>query len=239
MRRKAENRLDDIAEAAVTCFTDMGIKRTQMADVARTAGVSAGTLYLYVTSKEALFHLAVLKVCGRPLDRLALPLADPGIEKTVAVYAARVAEVAEWPALQEALNPGAKPDRTTLATIGGELYDILHEARRAVWLLDHCAREVPEFDALLSTDMRSHYRDDIAAVALKVAGRPGAPDPATRLSARLAIEIIAWAAMHRMKETPANLIDGLDEAGARKTATEGFAAILLAAAEHRYQVRIK
>ena len=230
MRRKAENRLEDIAEAAVTCFTDMGIKRTQMADVARTAGVSAGTLYLYVTSKEALFHLAILTVCGRPLDKLALPLADPGIGATVAVYAARVAEVAEWPALREALAPRAKPDRATLVAIGGELYDMLHEARRAIWLLDHCAREISEFDALLSTDMRSHYRDDIAAVALKAAGRQGKPDAALRLAARLAIEIIAWSAMHRMKETQANLIDGLDEAGARKTATESFAAIVLAAA---------
>lgn len=230
MRRKAENRLADIAEAAVTCFTDMGIKRTQMADVARTAGVSAGTLYLYVTSKEALFHLAILRVCRRPLDRLALPLADPGIGETVAVYAARVAEVAEWPALREALTPGAQPDRATLAAIGGELYDMLHEARRAVWLLDHCAREVPEFDALLSTDMRSHYRDDIAAVAMKAAGRKEAPDTPMRLAARLAIEIIAWSAMHRMKETPANLIEGLTETDTRKTATESFAAILLAAA---------
>ena len=230
MRRKAENRLEDIAEAAVTCFTDMGIKRTQMADVARTAGVSAGTLYLYVTSKEALFHLAILRVCGRPLDNLPLPLADPGIGETVSIYAARVAEVAEWPALRAALAPGAKPDRATLAAIGGELYDMLHEARRAIWLLDHCAREVPEFDALLSTGMRSHYRDDIATVALKAAGRTGAPDTALRLAARLAIEIIAWAAMHRTKETTANLIDGLDEAGARKTATESFAAVLLAAA---------
>jgi len=230
MRRKAENRLEDIAEAAVTCFTDMGIKRTQMADVARTAGVSAGTLYLYVTSKEALFHLAILRVCGRPLDKLALPLADPGIEATVAIYAARVAEVAEWPALREALAPGARPGHETLVAIGGELYDMLHEARRAIWLLDHCAREIPEFDALLSTDMRSHYRDDIAAVALKAAGRSGTPNTATRLAARLAIEIIAWSAMHRMKETRANLIDGLDEAGARKTATESFATVVLAAA---------
>ncbi|MDO8839687.1 MAG: helix-turn-helix domain-containing protein [Parvibaculum sp.] len=230
MRRKAGNRLEDIAEAAVACFTDMGIKRTQMADVARTAGVSAGTLYLYVASKEALFHLAILRVCDRPLDKLALPLTDPGIEETVAVYAARVAEVAEWPALRAARAPGARPGHETLVAIGGELYDMLHEARRAIWLLDHCAREIPAFDSLLSTDMRGHYRDDIAAVALKAAGRTGTPNAAIRLAARLAIEIIAWAAMHRMKETPANLIDGLDEAGARKTATESFAAVVLAAA---------
>ena len=229
-RKKASRKIEDIAEAAVACFTDTGIRRTQMADVAKAAHVSAGTLYLYVSSKEALFHLAILKVCGHPLDELTLPLADPGIAETVKVYATRVAEVARWPALREALAPGSSPGPDTLAAIGVELYDMLHEARRAIWLLDHCAPEIPEFDALLSTGMRSHYRDDIAAVALKAAGRTGTPGTALRLAARLAIEIIAWAAMHRTKESQANVIPGLGEAEARKTAADSFAALLTAAA---------
>lgn len=230
MRRKAENRLEDIAEAAVACFTDTGIRRTQMADVAKAAGVSAGTLYLYVSSKEALFYLAILKVAGHPLEKLTLPLTDPGIGEVVSVYASRVAEVAKWPALRDALAPGAAPGPETLAAIGTELYDMLHEARRAIWLLDHCAPEIPEFDALLSTDMRSHYRDDIAAVALKVASRPGTPGTALRLAARFAIEIVAWAAMHRTKESTANSIPGLGEEEAREAAANSFAALLNAAA---------
>ena len=229
-RKKAPQKIEDIAEAAVACFTDTGIRRTQMADVAKAAGVSTGTLYLYVTSKEALFHLAVLKVCGQPLDGLTLPLAEPGTGETVSVYAARVTEVAKWPALREALAPDAAPGPKALVAIGTELYDILHEARRAIWLLDHGAPELPEFDALLSTDMRSHYRDDIARVALKVSGRTGSPSIALRLAARFAIEIIAWAAMHRTKESAANSISGLSETEARKAAADSFAALLSAAA---------
>lgn len=227
MRKRAENRLEDITEAAVACFTEAGIRRTQMADVARRAGVSAGTLYLYVASKEALFHLAMLRVCGRPLDTLALPLAAPTITETVAVVAARMAEVAEWPVLRAALRPGAAPDRNTLVAIGEEVYDLLHPARRTIWLLDRCAPELPELDAFHAEGMRGQLRDNIARVALRAAGRDGQPPPALRLAARLAIEIIAWAAMHRLQESPANRIPDLDEAEARQAATRSFAATLL------------
>ena len=65
-RKKEPQKLEAIAEAAISCFTDLGVRRTQMTDVAKAAGVSAGTLYLYVSSKEALFHLAILRLCARP-----------------------------------------------------------------------------------------------------------------------------------------------------------------------------
>ncbi|MCF8470694.1 MAG: TetR/AcrR family transcriptional regulator, partial [Parvibaculum sp.] len=90
MSRKTENRLEDIAGAAVACFTANGIKRTQMADIARAAHVSAGTLYLYVTSKEAMSHLATLPVSDRPTGKPTLPLANPGVAETAAVITARI-----------------------------------------------------------------------------------------------------------------------------------------------------
>lgn len=230
-RKKAPQKIEDIAEAAIACFTDMGIRRTQMADVAKAAGVSAGTLYLYVTSKEALFHLAILKVCARPLDGLALPLADPGMKATAETFAARISEVRNWPALDGALKPRARVDRDTLRRIGTELYDMLHEARRAIWLVDRCAPEIPAFEQMHAKDLRARHRDHLASAAMKAAGRKGAPSPALRLAARLGIEIIAWAAMHRLRESDANRIGGLSEADARETAAESFAATLVNAAD--------
>lgn len=230
MSRKTENRLEDIAGAAVACFTANGIKRTQMADIARAAHVSTGTLYLYVTSKEALFHLAILRVCDRPIGKLTLPLANPGAAKTAAVVTARVNEVATLPSLRTALKPDARPDVAMLATIGGELYDILHDARRAIWLLDRCGPEIPELDRLHAEDIRGHYRDGIAAVALKVAGGKGQPSPELRLAARLANESIAFASMHRFRESPAHAIGGLSETQARSVAMQSFTAILMATA---------
>ncbi len=226
-RKKEPQKLEAIAEAAITCFTDLGIRRTQMADVAKAAGVSSGALYLYVSSKEALFHLAILKVCARPLEDLALPLADPGMAETVAVFTKRAAEIRHWPALDAAVKPKAKIGRETLREIGRELYDMLNDARRAIWLVDRCAAEIPEFEQLHARELRGSHRDKLASIAMKATGRKGAPDPATRLAARLAIEAIAWTAMHRMRESAANAIHGLSEVDAREASAEAFASTLL------------
>ena len=227
-RRKEPQKLEAIAEAAIACFTDLGIRRTQMADVAKAAGVSSGTLYLYVTSKEALFHLAVMKVCARPLDDVALPLADPGMKATAAVFAARTAEVRRWPTLDASLAPKARIGHETLLEIGRELYDMLTEARRAIWLIDRCSSEIPEFEQLHARELRGAHRDKLAAVAMKAAGRKGTPGPDVTLAARLAIEAIAWTSMHRLRESAANAITGLSEAEARETAAAVFAATLMA-----------
>ncbi len=47
---------DAIIEAADRLFARFGFRRTAMDDIAREAGVAKGTLYLYFTSKEALFR---------------------------------------------------------------------------------------------------------------------------------------------------------------------------------------
>lgn len=228
-RKKTAVKLEEIAEAAIACFSEMGIRRTQMADVAKAAGVSAGTLYLYVASKEALLHLAILQVCARPLAGLTLPLQDPGIGATVDIFAIRVKEVRRWPSFDAALVPGAEVDMNVLRAIGGELYGMLHEARRAIWLVDRCAREVPAFEQLHALDLRARHRDRLAEIALKFAGGSGAPTPEQKLAARLAIETVAWAAMHRLRETATNAIAELTADGARQTAVESFAVILATA----------
>ncbi|MCF8470528.1 MAG: hypothetical protein K9G30_07070, partial [Parvibaculum sp.] len=178
---------------------------------------------------EALFHLAILHVCDRPIGKLTLPLANPGVAETAAVITARIEEIAILPTLRAALEPDRHPDATVLATIGGELYDISHNARRAIWLLDRCGPEIPELDRLHAKDIRGRYRDGLAAVALKVAGGRGEPSPELRLAARIANESIAFASMHRFRESPAHAIGGLSETQARSVATQSFTAILIAA----------
>lgn len=47
---------DAIIEAAIPNFTKNGFDNTKMDDIAKTADVSKGTLYLYFPSKEELFY---------------------------------------------------------------------------------------------------------------------------------------------------------------------------------------
>lgn len=55
-QRRPEARPDEILDAAQQVFGEVGFARTRLDEVARLAGVSKGTLYLYFDSKETLFR---------------------------------------------------------------------------------------------------------------------------------------------------------------------------------------
>ena len=58
-RRRPDERPTEIIEAAFRAFGERGLAATRLEDVAREAGVSKGTIYLYFDSKEALFREVV------------------------------------------------------------------------------------------------------------------------------------------------------------------------------------
>ena len=58
-----------IAIAATEIFWRRGYRGTRTADVAAGAGMSAGSLFTYVESKEAMFHLVFLHGLGLLPDR--------------------------------------------------------------------------------------------------------------------------------------------------------------------------
>jgi AcrR family transcriptional regulator len=55
-QRRPDARPEEILDAAQTVFGECGFARTKLDDVARLAGVSKGTVYLYFDSKESLFR---------------------------------------------------------------------------------------------------------------------------------------------------------------------------------------
>ncbi len=57
--RRKEARPQELLNAALDHFVARGFAATRLDDVARSAGVSKGTLYLYFTSKEELFKAVV------------------------------------------------------------------------------------------------------------------------------------------------------------------------------------
>jgi AcrR family transcriptional regulator len=57
--RRKEARPQELLEAAIDLFVERGYAATRLEDVARRAGVSKGTLYLYYENKEELFKAVV------------------------------------------------------------------------------------------------------------------------------------------------------------------------------------
>jgi AcrR family transcriptional regulator len=58
-QRRKEARPQELLGAALTLFVEKGFAATRSEEVARAAGVSKGTLYLYYPSKEELFKAVV------------------------------------------------------------------------------------------------------------------------------------------------------------------------------------
>lgn len=57
--RRKEARPSELTAAALSLFVERGFAATRLEDVARRAGVSKGTLYLYFANKEELFKAVI------------------------------------------------------------------------------------------------------------------------------------------------------------------------------------
>lgn len=58
-RRRPEHRPQQIIEAALEVFGECGLAKARLDDIAKRAGVSKGTIYLYFPNKEELFREVV------------------------------------------------------------------------------------------------------------------------------------------------------------------------------------
>jgi AcrR family transcriptional regulator len=82
-QRRAEDRPREICSAALEVFSERGFAAARLDEIARRAGVSKGTLYLYFKDKEDLFRAVVRDTVVPNIDRFRaivedadLPFAD-------------------------------------------------------------------------------------------------------------------------------------------------------------------
>ena len=82
-RRRKDERPRDIVAAALSVFTEKGFAGARIEEIARRAGVSKGTLYLYFETKEDMFRAVVREVVAPNVETvraafltLDLPFAD-------------------------------------------------------------------------------------------------------------------------------------------------------------------
>jgi AcrR family transcriptional regulator len=204
------DRFEDLVEAATSVFLEQGYRRAQIADVAARMGVAKGTIYLYVESKEALFHAVVDHADRRePVDLPdSLPVPTPPAGATLELVRKRVAE-AGLPVLTEALDRRRVGDvREELEVIVRELYALLAEHRVGIKLLDRCASDHPELAAVWygagregTLALLTRYLED------RIRRRRLPPVEAPAVSARIVLETAVFWAVHRHWDPSPQAVD--------------------------------
>ena len=75
-RRLPEERPRQIIEAALEVFSEHGLAAARLEDIAKLAGVSKGTIYLYFPNKEALFSEMVREMVGESITSAQIRIAS-------------------------------------------------------------------------------------------------------------------------------------------------------------------
>jgi AcrR family transcriptional regulator len=220
-RRNGVGTTRDVARAALECFTAGGFRLTQIAHVSERMGVSVGSIYRFVESKEALFHIAALEAVDQLPDALPTPVSVAGSQDTVAAIGTLISRERLWPVLRGAISGAAPPDpKAEARAIAGELYDAISARARLILLLDRCAGDIPELAELFDRRIRHPLIDDLVTWVMRRALIPGSQRADCAALARGAMEAIAWLAKTRLCDRTA---DAITEDQAREAAVRIFA----------------
>ncbi len=202
-------RLLAIATEAGKEFRRAGYRGTRTADVAAKAGMSAGSIFTYVESKEALFHLVFLHGFGYLSESLPdLPLATPAPGETVALIEQSLRKV-PVPRVRAALREKRPSDvAAELRGIVEERYDIVDRLWPILAVVERCAAELPELEAFYFQRTRTAYFARLTQY-LRERAQAGylRPMPDAAIAARLITESIAWFAWKRHEGRDALLYD--------------------------------
>src|SRR6476646_1527267 len=85
-RRLPEERPRQILDAALAVFGERGLAGARLDDIARRAGVSKGTIYLYFPNKEELFREVVRAIVVDQLHQAAANVGDGNPEDQLKRY---------------------------------------------------------------------------------------------------------------------------------------------------------
>lgn len=224
-RSSSSERLASLAAAAIEVFGRLGYRGTRTADVAAKAGMSAGSLFTYVESKEALFHLVFLHALGLLPEAPELPLPTPEPGETVALLA-RAMRDAPVPPVRAALTVDEPADAAEeLRGIVEELYDRVERSWPLLAVIERCSIEMPELDAVWFGQGRGGFLADLAKyLERRTTSGQLRPMPDSPTTARLIAELVAWFAWHRRGGRDAALCD---DKTARRTVIEFVCAALV------------
>ena len=229
----APTRLMEIASAGAKSFGRLGYRRTRMAEVAVEAGVSTGSMYTYVQSKEALLYLVLAVRLGRRGEEFTeLPVGDPGLDATVGMVGTELRRRALTPSLKSAAQQEAPSDvAEELAAIVAEQYATVERIRPVLSVIEACAADIPALESLYFGRGR-RGRINLLTRYLERRAESGHlvrfPDMA--VAAQIVTEAVAWFAWKRFEGRDA---DRFDDEVARRTVVEFVCQALLPGAGSR------
>ena len=199
-KTRTQARLDGLLDAALSAFLDLGYRGTTLQEVANRAGVSVGSLYSYVGSKEALFELVLRTAMHEPKPDLEdLPFQGASSQDLISWVWERFREIAHFPTLEEAAaRPAPEDPMAEFEAVVREVWAWQSRYWRAIELIERCAREWPDLQMLYYKEFR-RGAFALSQGLLERRMAEGAirkyPDAATAL--RVMVENIAFFAMHR------------------------------------------
>jgi AcrR family transcriptional regulator len=208
-------------------FARTGLAGSKMSDVAAEAGVSQGTLYNYVESKEALFRLLLDRGLGAPLPAPeSFPLRSPSPASLARRMSEAIGERFALPRLDEALGRRRLVDATAeLTGVLDELFERTHATRDYADVLERSARDVPELASVFYRQVRGGLLGRLEQLINKriASGhyRPSEPG----ILARLVLEAVTTFARHIYGDVAPW---GFDVAAARATVVGTLVAGIIA-----------
>lgn len=209
MPPRPKARLDDILESATRIFGEKGFRRTLITDVASDLGIAPGTIYTYVESKDALFHLVVERASGVNVVPETLPVPTPagGVSTKDTIQAFN--RTARLTALSAALHHEKADDISEeLTAIINEQYDLVDRSRRLINLIERSAQDLPGLHTGFYTKGRRPFLrkiENYLDARIAVGQLRDVPD--TAATARFIVESIAWFANHRRGDQDTTNID--------------------------------
>lgn len=148
-RSTPPDRLRALIAAAATTFVQHGVQRAQMDDIAAELGVSKGTIYRSVTSKESL--LAAVLEFGDTPDQLPTggTLEESSLDKVADwLRDALASAVAELQLVRVISEPSANLTSDEIGDqvemVARDVFEVLAAHRVRIMVLDRCARELPD-----------------------------------------------------------------------------------------------
>lgn len=209
-RRRPRDRFQQLLDAGLRVFGTRGVRRARMADIAREMGLSPGSLYNYVESKDALFHWIIENAVGdgpvEPPD--TLPIRLPGANETERRLRAQLEQGFHLPTFEAALARRRVGDaRRELDSIARELYDRIERNRRPMVLVERSALDLPDLFALYFVSLRRDFFDRFARlVARRQASGHYRADLDPVVAARFFVEGITYFARHRFGDVDPKLL---------------------------------